>query len=122
MRKSLVMVASLAAFTGLGYGWAAAAGLSAPVADCYHHGGLTRSYSAAELQKALASIPADVNEYSNCHDVLQHALLAKLGKLDGVGGSGGGGSFLPVWLLVVLGVLVVGGAGFGVLAVRNRRP
>ena len=100
---------------------AAAAGLSPPVADCYAHGTLTHHYSAAELSQALATMPADIAEYSNCHDVLEHALLADLGKLGGPGGSGGGGSFLPTWLLVVLALLVLGGAAFALLALRNRQ-
>jgi hypothetical protein len=124
MRKSLVMLAALAALAGVCSaplaGPALAAGLAAAVADCEKHGQLTRSYSASELKSALASIPADINEYSNCHDVINRALLAKLGKLNGSGLSGGGGSFLPTWLLVVVGLLVAGGVGFGVVAVRNR--
>jgi hypothetical protein len=124
MRRSLVLLASLSALAGLCSATLArpalAAGLSAPVADCERHGQLTRSYSAAELKSALASIPADINEYSSCHDVINRALLAKLGKLNGSGSSGGGGSFLPAWLLVVVGLLVLGGIGFGVVALRNR--
>ena len=100
---------------------AAATGVSAPVADCYAHGMLTHHYSAAELSKALATMPADIAEYSNCHDVLEHAMLADLGKLGGGGGSGGGGSFMPTWLLVVLALLVLGGASFGAVALRNRQ-
>lgn len=121
MRKVLAL---LLVSLGLGCwlaGTGAAAGLSPPVADCNAHGQLTHSYSAAELRGALATMPADVNEYTNCHDVIQRALLAKLGKLGGSGGSGGGGSFLPTWLLVVLVLLVLAGAGLGAVALRNRQ-
>jgi hypothetical protein len=91
------------------------------VADCYTHGGqLTGSYTAAQLRSGLATMPADIREYSACYDVLQRALLQKIGKLSGGDASGGGGSFLPVWLIVVLAMLVLGGAGFGVVALRNR--
>jgi hypothetical protein len=89
------------------------------VADCQLHGRLTQSYSAAELRSALAGMPAYIREYSGCANVLQQALLAKIGKLNG-GDSSGGGSFLPTWLIVVLAVLVLGGVGFGVVAIRNR--
>ena len=99
---------------------ATAAGLSPPVADCDAHGRLTHNYSTAQLQSALATMPADVAEYTNCPNVIRQALLAKLGKLKGSDGSGGG-SFLPTWLLVVLALLVAAGAGFGVVAIRNRR-
>src|SRR5947209_14146160 len=90
-----------------------AAGLAAPVADCNAHAALTHQYSVQQLRNALATMPADVKEYTNCSDVIQRALLAQLGALHGSGGSGtGGGSFLPTPLIVVLGLLVVGGAGF----------
>jgi hypothetical protein len=98
---------------------ASAAALT-PVADCQLHGQLTQSYTAAQLRNALATMPADVREYSDCYDILQRALYQKIGKLSGGGSSGGGGSFLPTWLIVVLAVLVLAGAGLGVAALRNR--
>jgi hypothetical protein len=101
---------------------ARATGLSPPVADCYaHNGTLTHSYTAAQLRNGLATMPADVKEYSVCYDVLQRALLQKIGRLSGGDASGGGGSFLPAWLIAVLAVLVVAGAGFGAVALRDRR-
>jgi hypothetical protein len=98
---------------------AAAAGISPPVADCIHNGQLTHNYSVAELRSALNSLPADVTEYSTCSTVIQHALNAKIGKLRGGSGSGGG-SFLPTWLLIVLIVLVLGGVAFVTAAIRRR--
>jgi hypothetical protein len=99
---------------------ALAAGLAPPVADCYAHGGqLTKSYTAAQLRHGLDTMPADIREYSPCYDTLQRALLNLIHGLNG-GSSGGGGSFLPVWLIVVLALLVLGGAAFGVVAWRNR--
>lgn len=120
MRKLLAPFVVMAALGCLFAAGAAAAGLSAPVADCDAHGQLTRSYSAAQLRNALATMPADVKEYTNCSDVIQRALLAKIGKLGGAGDSSGGGSFLPTWLLVVLILLVLAGAGLGAVALRNR--
>jgi hypothetical protein len=97
-----------------------AAGLSPPVADCYAHGGqLTKTYTAAQLKNGVATMPADIREYSPCYDTLQRALLNLIHGLNG-GGSGGGGSFLPVWLIVVLALLVLGGAGLSIVALRNR--
>ena len=101
---------------------AGAAGLLPAVADCNLNVKLTRHYRVSLLRAALNSIPADVGEYSDCHDIINHQLLLQLGRLPGGGGAGGGGgSFLPVWLIVVLALLVAAGAGFGVLASRNRR-
>lgn len=99
---------------------AGAAGLSPPVADCYANGHLTHSYTAGQLRTGLATMPVDVREYSPCYDVLQRALLLKIGRLGAAGSGGGGGSFLPIWLIVLLGVLLLGGAAFGAVAVRNR--
>jgi hypothetical protein len=99
----------------------AAAGLSPPVADCNTHAALTRQYTVAQLRNALATMPADIKEYTNCPDVIQRALLAQLGGVHGGGGSGqGGGSFLPTPLIVVLVLLIVGGAGFAVYAYRRK--
>ncbi len=100
----------------------ASAGAAAltPVADCSANGRLTQSYTAPQLRHGLATMPADVREYSGCYDILQRALYQKIGKLSGGGSSGGGGSFLPIWLIVVLAVLVIGGAAVGVAALRNR--
>src|SRR5437588_5412645 len=101
---------------------AVGASLSPPVADCNAHGGLTRHYTVKQLQKALATMPADIKQYTSCPDVIDHQLLVQLGKLPGSGGSGsGGGSFLPVWLIVVLVLLVAGGGAFGILAARRSR-
>lgn len=99
---------------------AGASGLSPPVADCYANGRLTHHYTAAQLRHALATMPADIQEYSPCPNVIRQALLDEIGALHDGGSGGGGGSFLPTWLIVVLVVLVLGGAGFGAVALRNR--
>lgn len=102
---------------------AVAAGVSPPVANCSANGTLTHHYSAAELRNALATMPTDVAEYTNCPDVIRRALLAELGSVgNGSGGSGGSGSsFLPGWVIAVLVVLVLAGAAAAAIAVRNRR-
>jgi hypothetical protein len=98
-----------------------AAGLSPVVADCNTHARLTHQYSLAQLRNALATMPADVKEYTNCSDVIQRQLLAQLGGVHGHGGSGTqGGSFLPTPVIVVLALLVLGGAGFAAYAWRRR--
>ncbi|HET7049138.1 MAG TPA: hypothetical protein VFI54_12820 [Solirubrobacteraceae bacterium] len=98
----------------------ASARVSKPVIDCNTNSRLTHTYTEAQLRTALNTMPADIKEYTNCYDVIQRALLAEIGgiKADGGGTGGGGSSFLPTPLLIVLGVLVVGA---GVLAVIARR-
>lgn len=97
------------------------------IADCNAHNMLTRHYTIPQLQNALSTMPADVAEYTNCHDVIQRALLTQEGKLHAGGGSpassgaSSGGSFLPTPLIVVLVVLVLAAATFGALALRRRR-
>jgi hypothetical protein len=125
MRKTISLLTVLCALGAVSQAFflppAAAAGLSPPVEDCNAHAQLTRHYSVAQLRSALAGMPVDIKEYTDCGDVIQRALLAELGQLRGHGGSGqGGGSFLPTPLIVVLALLVVGGAGFGVYAYRRR--
>jgi hypothetical protein len=102
---------------------AASAGASQVIADCNAHGSLTRHYSAAELRAALATMNADVKEYTDCYDVIQRALLVALGGIHGGGGDGGqssSGSFLPTPLLVLLVLLGLAAATLGAVAVRRR--
>ena len=101
---------------------ASGAALSPPLADCNAHQRLLGHYTVKQLQQALAQMPADIKQSTACPDIINHQLLVQLGKLPGSGGSGsGGGSFLPIWLIVVLVLLVAGGAAFGVLAARRSR-
>jgi hypothetical protein len=100
----------------------ASARLSRAVADCNTNTRLTQTYTEGELRTALNTMPADIKEYTDCYDVIQRALLADIGgiKAGGASNGGGGSSFLPTPLLIVLGVLVVGAAGFAVIAYRQR--
>jgi hypothetical protein len=104
---------------------AAASSGSGVIADCNKHLRLTRTYSIAQLQNALQTLPADIAEYSNCKDVIQRALLVAQGKTagSGDGGTGGssGGSALPTPLIVVLVVLALGAVTLGAVAIRRRR-
>lgn len=97
---------------------------SAAIADCNSHNTLTHTYSIAQLENALNTMPADVSEYTDCKDVITRALLIQQGKIKG-GGSGGtssgGSSFLPTPVIIVLVVLLLAVATFGALAIRKRR-
>jgi hypothetical protein len=53
-------------------------------------GRLTGNYTPSQIRDARNNIPDDIDQYSNCRDVLTRALLA--GAADsGDGGNGGGG-------------------------------
>ena len=59
-------------------------------------GRLSGDYTAREIRDARNNIPDDLDQYTDCRDVLTRALLSRAG---GDAGSGGGGG--------------VGGGGFG---------
>jgi hypothetical protein len=54
-----------------------------PVIDCARDGDLDTQYSNAELRRALDRIPGDLDEYSNCREILSGAIT---------GGSDKGGN------------------------------
>lgn len=118
---SLLVVLSLGALAVP----AAAASRNPAVSDCVANARLTRTYTVSELQNALATMPTDVKQYTDCYDVIDRALLAQLGKLH-VGrpassSTSSGGSFLPTPLLIILILLVLAAGGLGVLAIQRRR-
>lgn len=97
--------------------------LSPATKDCYAHNKLTRHYTVSVLRKALATMPADVKEYTDCYQVEQDQLYHQLGQTPpgshtGSGG-GSGGSFISTPLLIVLIIVVLAGGGLAVLAARR---
>jgi HAMP domain-containing protein len=55
------------------------------IKDCARNGQLTKKYSQAEYDQALADLPADIEEYGDCRNIIRAAQLGAAG-----GGSGGG--------------------------------
>jgi hypothetical protein len=105
---------------------AAASGTAAQaITDCNDHSRLTQSYSSPVLRQALAQMPADVREYTDCFDVIERQLFKQLGQSGAAGGGTGasssGSSGLPTWLIVVIVVLALAAITFGALALRRRR-
>jgi hypothetical protein len=47
-----------------------------PVRDCNNDGDLDKQYSNAELRKALDNLPTDLDEYSNCREILSGAITS----------------------------------------------
>ena len=69
--------------------------------DCQDNGVIDGTYTQAEYQKALAGLPSDLDQYTDCRDLLRRAQLAAAGRRPaggsgsgsaggGAGGSGGG--------------------------------
>jgi hypothetical protein len=90
-----------------------AAGPIQIIRDCEDDGVLQGSYTASELRNARSNLPTDIDEYSDCRDVLSRAIAAKTqtagggpdtsgggtptgGSTGGGGGSGGGGNTSPL--------------------------
>jgi hypothetical protein len=67
------------------------------IRDCADDGILEGHYTPAELRKARDNLPTDVDEYSDCSDVLSRALAAGASSPGGGGGGGspGGGGGAP---------------------------
>ena len=55
-------------------------------------GRLTGDYTSKQIRDALNNIPDDVDQYSDCRDVLRGALLNQAGNSGNNGGGGNGGS------------------------------
>jgi hypothetical protein len=127
MRRRLITVLALVCAIALcapGVVIAASGSAADAITDCNDHAGLTAQYSVDALRQALATMPVDVREYTDCYDVIQKQLFAELGT-TGSGGSGttGGsssGSVLPTPLLVILILLVLAALTFGAIAIRRR--
>ena len=54
-------------------------------------GRLTGDYTAREIRDARNNIPDDLDQYTDCRDVLTRALLSRAGGDSGSGGGGTGG-------------------------------
>ena len=96
-----------------------------PAADCNDHGyKLTQSYTVAELEHALATMPASIKEYTPCYQVIQQELDKVIGTGTGTGtgttSSGSSSSFLSGPLIVIVIVLVLAGGGAAYLASRRK--
>ena len=127
MRRLVTSLAVVCALFAVAPALATAQGGSAAqaISDCNNHSKLTAHYPPEALRTALATMPADVREYTDCYDVIEKQLFAELGTSStagtGGGGSSSGGSVLPTWLLIVIVVLALAALTFGALAIRRRR-
>jgi hypothetical protein len=101
------ILALVAASALLAPGVAAADQGTAVVRDCLNHGSIQGHYSQQAYSQALAELPTDVSEYSDCANLIRQAQLAAashhgsqgggtggFGAAGGTGGGGAGGSSL----------------------------
>jgi hypothetical protein len=107
MRLRLRIATALTLMSALAAPGLAHASGSAVIHDCTDDGQLSKSYSQRDYAEALAHLPADIDEYSDCRDVISRARLGGAagggiggngtgsggtgGAAGGTGGTGGGG-------------------------------
>ncbi len=127
MRRSYSLAALLAIAAFSSIPAPAQAATRAAWQDCRVHGGstLTGHYTIAELNTALRTMPAYVEEYSNCYGVIQAQLLKQQLKVkaapkahasaDKNSGSG------SIGLIVAIAVVAIGGLGLALWASMRRR-
>ncbi len=127
MKRLLILIALLGGLAGAIASFVAPAvaadGAAAVIADCNSHNQLTRPYPPAQLRAALATMPASLKEYTDCYDVINRALIARLSDSHLVGAatpSSSGGSFFSAPVIIVLVVLLAAAGSFGALALRRR--
>jgi hypothetical protein len=58
--------------------------------DCADDGVLQGDYTPSELRKARNQLPTDIDEYSDCRDVLSRAINGSASSGNGGGSAGGG--------------------------------
>ena len=87
----------------------ASAGVREKILRECQDGRITGDYSPGQLRDARKNIPTDIDEYSDCRDVLARASLS--GRSAGNGGGGGGGGNGGGGTAAPGGVLPGGGSG-----------
>jgi hypothetical protein len=70
---------------------AAAASPLQVIRDCADDGSLSRTYSNSDLRRARDNLPSDLDEYSDCREVISAAIKGGPGPRSGGGDNGGGG-------------------------------
>jgi hypothetical protein len=65
------------------------------VKDCFRDGDLDGNYTASQIRDARNNLPADVDQYSDCRDVLTRALGGSGTRATGGGGGGSGAAAAP---------------------------
>jgi hypothetical protein len=89
LRLRLRIATALALLLALAAPGLAHASTEALFKDC-GDGSLDKTYSQKDYAQALANLPADLDEYSDCRSQIQRAQLGG-GKSRGGGGTGAGG-------------------------------
>ncbi len=120
MRSPRTFLIACAAILALAILPSQALAISPVIADCNAHTKLTKHYTESQLRTALATMPADVKEYTSCYQTIQDQLYHQLGKpVPGSAGSSSGGSGISAPILIVIIVIIVVGGGLAYAAWRR---
>jgi hypothetical protein len=120
MRRPRPFLIACAAILALALLPSQALALSPVIADCNAHTKLTRSYTVSQLRNALATMPADIKEYTSCYQIIEYQLYHQLGRpVPGSAGSSSGGSGISAPILIVIIVVIVAGGGLAYAAWRR---
>jgi hypothetical protein len=90
MRLRLRIATALALLLVLAVPGLAHASGDAVIKDCAD-GSIDKSYSQKDYADALANLPADLDEYTDCRSQIQRKQLGGSGSSSSGGGTGGGG-------------------------------
>jgi hypothetical protein len=86
MRRTLAITALAGAFALLpSTAWSSGNDV---IRDCTDNGRIDQRHGPLDYQQALANLPSDVDEYTDCRSIIE---AARLGSQGGGGGGGGGG-------------------------------
>ena len=72
-----------------------ASAMADPISDCNTDGDLDKKYSNEQLRKAIENLPTDLDEYSNCREILSGAITSGSDKGGNRPTLGADGSPLP---------------------------
>jgi hypothetical protein len=92
MRRLVILLTLLLALAPAAPTYARSATVQKVLADCSDDGRIEGHFTQSQLQAALHNIPSDIDEYTNCRDVIRRAALAAAGGGKGGGGAAGGSS------------------------------
>jgi hypothetical protein len=66
-----------------------------PTLDCNDNGKLDKNWSNSELRRAIETLPTDLDEYSNCREILTNAITSGSDRGGGRPTAGADGTPLP---------------------------
>jgi hypothetical protein len=83
LRRLTAVAAVVTSCMALQAGTALASGQDV-IIDCNDHGRLTKDYTQDEYRNALANLPADVKQYTDCENIIRRAQLGRRGTGEAI--------------------------------------